>query len=276
MTPNHHEIRVGATAELSLRVSVATLVRVLFKNPNNDELMLALERKATMHETQNGHIIKIKSQPFGGAIRILDLNTVHDLIGDFHFDSERSRSEQDFRIFIRPSDWSALREFCLQHISRDDSPILETDPTRELAEEFVDVLKINLKPEQYIHKPVATVVENEAAPTENIHAKGYATVRVYRIFEASITDSSLANAMLKNSERLSHQSLHELALEDAQRNGKGRANVILALPLKRITDHYLSASPDERNSTAVFEKHQLDETVPAILEGVTVPKYQIL
>jgi len=266
----------GWTQELSLRVSVATLVRVLFRNPSDSELMLALERKATLHETENGRVIEVKSQPFGGAIRILDLNTVRDLIGDFHFDSERSRSEQDFRLFIRPSNWSAVQEFCIQHLSQANDPILETDPTRELAEEFYDTLKINLQPEQYIHKPVATVVENEAAPTENTHAKGYPTVRVYRIFEASITDSSLANAMLKNSESLSHQSLCELALEDAQNDGKGRANAILALPLKRITDHYLSVSPDERNSTTFFEKHQLDETVPAILEGIIVPKYQIL
>jgi len=272
MKPNHEEIGVGATEELSLRVSVATLVRVLFKNPKDGNLMLALERKATLRESE----VEIKSQPFGGAIRILDMDAIHDLIGNFHFDSKSSRAEQDFRLCIRPSSWSVLQEFCLQHISRDDDPILETEPTRELAEEFYDTLKINLQPEQYIHKPVATVVENEAAPTENTHAKGYPTVRVYRIFEASITDSSLANAMLKNSESLSHQSLCELALEDAQNDGKGRANAILALPLKRITDHYLNVSPDERNSATFFEKHQLDETVPAILEGVIVPKYQIL
>ena len=33
MKPNQHEIGVGATAELSLRVSVAALVSVLFVDP---------------------------------------------------------------------------------------------------------------------------------------------------------------------------------------------------------------------------------------------------
>ena len=99
---------IGATQELSLRVSVATLVRVLFENPRDGELMLTLERKATLHETENGRVVEVKSQPFGGAIRIQDLSMMRDLIGDFHFDSEESRSEQDFRIFIRPSDWSVL------------------------------------------------------------------------------------------------------------------------------------------------------------------------
>jgi hypothetical protein len=37
MTMNHPEIRVGATDELSLRVSVGTLVQVIFKNPQNKE-----------------------------------------------------------------------------------------------------------------------------------------------------------------------------------------------------------------------------------------------
>ncbi len=83
-----HNPGIGATPDLSLRVSVATLARVVFKHPLTGELMLALERKATLHENK----IEVKSQPFGGAIRILDVDAIHDLIGDFHFDSKRSRT----------------------------------------------------------------------------------------------------------------------------------------------------------------------------------------
>jgi hypothetical protein len=263
---------IGATPDLSLRVSVATLVRVVFKHPDNGDWMLALERQATLHENK----VEVKSQPFGGAIRILDLDAIHDLIGDFHFDSERSRTEQDFRLFIRPSSWSVLREFCIQRLSRDHDPILETDPTRELVEEFADALKINLQPEQYASKPVATVVENEATPTDNIYAKGIHTVRVYRIFETTIRNTALAHAMLENSESSSHQRLCELALEDARKGGKGRANAVLVLPLKGITDTYLALSPIERNSPIFIDKNRFDETVPAVLEGITVLKYQRL
>jgi hypothetical protein len=263
---------IGATPDLSLRVSVATLARVVFKHPINGEWMLALERKATLHENK----VEVKSQPFGGAIRILDLEAIHDLIGDFHFDSERSRAEQDFRLFIRPSSWAVLREFCIQHLSRVNDLILETDPSRELAEEFSDTLNIHLKPEQYVSIPVATVVENEAVPTANVHAKSYPTVRVYRIFEASITSSTLAHAMLKNSELVSSKRISELALEDARTGGKGRANAVLALPLKGIMDAYLAVSPEERNSPIYIEKNRFDETVPAVLEGITVLKYQRL
>ena len=198
MTLNAHEIPIGATDELSLRVSVATLVRVLFKNPNNDELMLALERRATLRRPESVGAVRVKSQPFGGAIRIFDLRAVRDVLGDFHFDSERSRAEQDFRIFIRPSAWSSLREFCLEHISLDNDLILETSPTRELVEEFAETLSIDLRPDQYVCQPVTTVVENKATSTENIYASGTPTVRVYRVYEASITDVSLTHVVLKN------------------------------------------------------------------------------
>jgi hypothetical protein len=56
----------------------------------------------------------------------------------------------------------------------------------ELAGEFADALKIGPKPDQYVHKLVATVVENDPASTENICGRGIHTVRVYRIFEATL------------------------------------------------------------------------------------------
>jgi hypothetical protein len=274
MTSNRPEIGIGRTSELSLRVSVATLVRVLFKNPNDHGLMLALERRATLRETADEREVKVKSQPFGGAIRILNLGRVHDLLGDFHFDSERSRAEQDFRILIRPSAWSSLREFCLQHIGRDSDRILETSPSRELVEEFGETLSINLKPEQYVFRPLTTIVENRPTPTGNIHAVGTSTVRVYRIFEACIKDSSLAHVMLENSEGLSQQRLCQLAIADAEGGGKGKASRVLVLPWKRLQDAYQAMLPTARNSSIMFEENQLDVSVVALLDGITVPRYQ--
>ena len=96
---------------------------------------------------EGGRAVEVKSQPFGGAIRILEPGLLRDAIGDFHFDSERSCLEQDFRIFVRPSAWESVRDFCIEHLSHDDDAILETGPERELAEEFADALKIRLKPD---------------------------------------------------------------------------------------------------------------------------------
>jgi hypothetical protein len=271
LPPMKHEPGIGATDELNLRVSVAALVQVLFKHPDSGEQMLALERKATLLDNHVG----IKSQPFGGAIRILDVDAVHDVLGDFHFDSERSRDEQDFRLFIRPSAWSMLREFCLRHIILDNDPILETSPERELVEEFYDTLKIDLKPDQYTCKPVATLVENESSPTDNAHAKGYPTVRLYRIFEVLLTDVVLVSEMLNASESITNEMLCALALENAQNDGRGWANAMLILPLRRLMEAYQSVSPVQRNFPIRFENNLLDETVSAVLEGVAAPKYQI-
>jgi hypothetical protein len=268
----NHNPGFGATDDLGLRLSVATLARVLFKDPSNAEIMLALERKATLNKAE----FEVKSQPFGGAVRIRDLGKLQELIGNFHFDSEHSRSELDFRLFIRQSSWPAIREFCIQHICVFDDPILETNPARELAEEFADALMIDLKPNQYICIPVTTVVENDPAPTGNTYAKGILTVRVYRIFEVTILDTSLINIILKTNASISHDGLFELAMKDSHNGGKGRANVVLALPLKRITETYLAMPLKERNSPILFEQNRLDETVPAVLDGVDVPKYQRL
>ena len=263
---------IGATQELSLRVSVATLARVLFKHPIDGEMMLALERKATLHDTD----VEVKAQPFGGAIRIKDIGKLRDLIEDFQFDSERSRIDLDFRIFIQPSNWSAVREFCIDHINRDEDPIIETDPIRELVEEFDDALKINLRPEQYSCKPVATVVENDPTPTDNIHADEVPTVRVYRIFEVIISDSELIDIIVANSEMLSDNDLCDLAIKDAQTGGKGWANAILAVPLKQISSIHSAMPTVERNTSFLFEQYRLDRSVTAILDKITNPKYQRL
>ena len=267
-------IGIGPTHELSLRVSVGALVRVLFAHPANGEILLALERKATLLKSEDGYSVEVKSQPFGGALQILDPSPLQKRIGGFHFDSEPSRLEQDFRIFIRPSDWEAVREFCLDHIRRPDASVLEADPTRELAEEFADALGIDLEPNQYTVQAVGIIIEGHPSSTEFIHAKGYPTVRIYRIFEARILDSSLASALITNSETCSNSELCKIALEDARHGGLGRANAILALPLSQVTAAYLSVPLESRNTPIWFQDHQLDETVAALLDDVPVPKYR--
>jgi hypothetical protein len=280
MTSENHQPHldngVGATEELSLRVSVATLVRVVFENPQDGDLMLALERKATLIANEDERRVLVKAQPFGGAIRFLKLTPLQTLIGDFHFDSERSRSEQDFRLFIRPSDWDTIREFCRRYLEHEDDAVLESDPVRELAEEFADTLAIELRPEQYIAKPLRTVVENGPARTQNIYAEGYPTVRIYRVFEARIVAPSLCRAMMANSKNHSNQMLQELALEDARKGGRGRANAILALPLHLIRNVYLAMAPETRHTPITFENNYLHGNVPAVLEGIAVPKYRSL
>ena len=112
--------------EMRLRVSVAALVRVIFEHPLDGKLMLALERKGTVFEEAGLQRVYVSAQPFGGAITFRRLEPLRTLVGDFQFDSERSRSENDFRILIRPSDWNIVKQFCLRHLVDDDS-VLESN-----------------------------------------------------------------------------------------------------------------------------------------------------
>jgi hypothetical protein len=269
-------IGIGPTGELSLRVSVASLVRVLFTNPRDGIAMLALERKATLDETAQGPLVEVHAQPFGGAVRIIDVKALQELIGAVHFDSERSRSEGDFRLFIQPSSWPRVRGMCMEHLSRDHDPVLDSDPSRELAEEFFDALQIDLLPGQYVSQASGMLVEEQPSPTENPRARGYPTARIYRIFEARITDPALGQALIDNSEGVSDQALRERAMMDVHSSGRGRANAVLALPLGALSAFYGDLLPHERNHPVIFDRHQLDETVAAVLEGIWVPKYQRL
>ena len=277
MDPNslRSEIGIGATDELSLRVSVGALARVLFGHPWHGDLMLALERKATLCKDA-GHAVVVKSQPFGGALRLHEIEPLQSLIGDFHFDSEESRSEQDFRIFIRPSDWGAVQEFCLGYFSRPNNSVLETNPTRELTEEFADILGTQLEFDQYSYQAVGVIVEDLPSPTENAYSRGHATTRIYRIFEVRIIDPSLASAMAKNHESFSDHDLRELAWQDSRNGGLGRANALLTLPFKEISAAYTAIPAEARNEPISFHGHALDETVAAVLDDVTVLKYRRL
>src|SRR5579859_1831731 len=270
---NSPEPPSGPNSELSLRVSVATLARVLVEHPRSGEWLLALERKATAVSVAGRPRALLRTQPFGGGIRLRDPAPLQALIGDFEFDSERSRAESDFRILIRPADWEAVRAFCLAHLTSADDPVLETDPGRELTEELDDALRVRLRPEQYQQQPVGVIVENRPAPTANPRAPGVVTVRIYRIFEARIVDAGLARAMFTNSERVSDDGLRQQALDDARRGGPGRANAVLVLPLKRLSEAYLALAPAARAAALVFDDHPLDGNVPAVLEGVAVPKF---
>jgi hypothetical protein len=269
-------VGIGAMGALSLRVSVASLVRVQLTNPWDGTAMLAVERKATLVETAQGPVVEVKAQPFGGAVRIRDVKALHELIGDFHFDSERSRSEGDFRLFIRPSSWPALRAVCIEHFNHEKDSLLESGPERELAEEFFDALQIELQTGKYTHRSVGMVVEDQPSPTENPRARGFPTVRIYRVFEATVRDPALAQALIENSERVSDQALHEQAMMNAQSGRRGRANAVLVLPLTAVTGFYNELLPQARDLPTIFTGHQLDETVAAALEWIYVPKYQRL
>lgn len=268
-----HNPGIGGTDELSLRVSVATLVRVVYTT-NDNKTMLALEQKGTFLEREQD--VMVIAQPFGGAVRIHDLTRIHAITGGFHFDSERSRAEQDFRIFIRPSAWEEVKAYCLDQFQASKEAAFETSPERELEEELHDSLGIQVHPDQYICRPLWIALEDQPTFTRNIHAERQPTVRLYGIFEAQITEPSLWREICLNSRNSPTRELQQRVLEDRHNGGKGRANACIVFPMEALRRYYLSLSPEQRNERSFFEETKLEENIPALLKDVDSSRFQLI
>jgi hypothetical protein len=269
------DIGVGATKELTLRVSVASLVAVLFESPDKGRLMLALERAATLQAGEGQSDIAVTTKPFGGAVRLTSPFALKDVIGDFHYDSDRSRQEGDFRVLTNPASWQMIKGICREQATTTGESILDPGPERELAEEFEDCLKIRITPDQYDLQRRDLVVEEIALATDNMRARGVPTVRVYYIYEARIKSAELINRiLLADRQRYSDEHLREMAREDSRRGGRGKANAIVALALDDVVDAYISMPREKRSEPVRVGQYQLDGNVPAVLQNIDHPRYQ--
>lgn len=256
-----------------LRASVATYNRVVFQHPEDGTRMLALERKATVMKDGT---VSVLAQPYGGGVHILNPTPLKKIIGEIQFDSERSKHERDFRILIPPSKWELIKEYSLRHLEEEDDIELESEPDRELTEEFFETINVRLNPGQYTVRPLGFVIENRPVRTKNADAPGQLTVHLYRVFEIDIVDPVLCKIMLTVSQLYSDSDLGERAQQDLEYYGKGRSNTILALPLNQVVETYLSLPSEERYRKIVVDDHELDESVLVLLENVDVPQYQRL
>ncbi len=259
--------------DLQWRASVATLARVLFEHPLDGNEMLALERRASVIDRGR---VRLRAQPFGGAVHILQPEALRGLIGEIVYDSAHSRSQQDLRILIPPSKWEPLKEFCLRHLSDPHDAALESSPHRELEEEFGDALKIKLERGQYAARHTGFVIENDPSPTDNLRAAGLPTVRLYSIFEVRLLDRELCQMIAGRSGRVSDQELQALAQQDAQRGGQGHAHTVLALPLDLVTESYRSTPAERRYAEHTVGAARLDPSVLAVLDGIGVPRFERL
>ena len=265
---------VGPTTEFNLRVSAATLSRVTFSVPDRAETLLALEHVATVLSNPSDPEVRVRAQPFGGAVRLLDPSWLHETAGGFHFDSERSRSEGDFRVFIRDSSCSRVLRHCREELMRAESGVIDADPTRELVEEFVDSLGFQLQPRQYSLQFKGLVLEDQPTATESVRAPGQPTVRLYTIHNVIIDDDNLCRLLARLQGRQSTVALRKATLDDVKAGGRGRANGILVLPLAKVRDAYQALSPQERGEPMGLAGTVLDGNVPAILDHLSVAKYE--
>jgi hypothetical protein len=254
-----------------LRASVATYNRVLFQHPDSGRQMLALERQGTVLEDGS---VNVRGQPFGGGVHILNPTPLQKIIGKIQYDSERSKNEQDFRILIPPSKWELIKEYCLRHLKDEEDIDLETEPDRELTEEFFETIKVKLNPGQYTVQPQGFVIENNPVRSENAYARGQLTVHLYRIYEVQVLDPVLSRILLTISQMYADQDVAALAQKDFDNYGKGRFNTVLTLPLDSVMDSYLALAPETRYREITVDQYVLDESVLAILPDVEVPEYQ--
>ena len=261
----------NTTGDLNLRVSVATYDQVIFRHPEDGSLMLALERKATV--LPDGSAM-VRSQPFGGGVHILNPAALQGIIGRLQFDSERSKQEQDFRILIPASKWELIKQYCLRHLKHEDDSELETEPDRELTEEFIDTVKVKLRPNQYTVQPLGFAIENHPVRSNNEYARGQLTVHLYRTFRAEIVDPLLCNIMWSISQLYTDQDLAALAQKNFEYGGYGHVNTILTLPLNKVKEAFLALPHEVRYQKVIVDNHDVDESVLAILEDIDVPQYE--
>jgi hypothetical protein len=277
MPRENQKIGVGPTVALNLRVSVGALARVVADDPENGQTLLVLERAATLQEGQDRPAVVVTAKPFGGALRLRDVGPLQAAIGEFQFDSPRSRQEADFRILIREEDWPRVQAFCLSHLRREEDGALEASPERELVEEFHNSLKISVPPEQaWTLTPLDVVIEARPAPTDSPRAPGLSTVRIYNVYEVRLNSPEVIAAVLENSAAISDEHLGELALADRRRGGRGRANAVLTVPLEPLVAAYRATSVEARGSPVRIGGHLLTDNVPAILPEVETLKYSRL
>ncbi|MEJ2195889.1 MAG: hypothetical protein P8X73_13660 [Ignavibacteriaceae bacterium] len=268
-----YEIGVGLTTELSLRLSVASLVSVLFKSPADGKTMLALERNATLQTTDEITGVVVKVKPFGGGVRLLAPTGLKKLIGEYRFDSERSREQQDFRILINPKSLEKLKEICKEQLKVKENRIFDPGPERELAEEFEDSLGVGILPEEYFLQPKGMLTEKLLSETSNENSRGLRTARIYYVYDAFIQDQEIIKTLIDNSNRYSDIDLQNMANEDARRGGKGRANAILTLDLNKLKNFYNSIRLEKRTGLINYGGHQLSTNLPAILDDIYKIKY---
>jgi hypothetical protein len=267
---------VGPTEELSLRVSVATLSRVIFQPGDDGQLQLALEHKAHVHQTPQGPQLLAQAQPLGGGIRLLEPEALADHLGRFHFDSPRSKQEQDFRLFIRPSCWNDLLSLMEEELKLTHGAVVESEPGREIEEELFESLGLLVTPDQYSTYRLGLAVEKEPTPTHSWRAPGQPTARVYAIDEVVIADEVVCARLLAASREQTTSQLLALAQERSQSDGHGRANGVLVVPVAELQRTYKALPFEQRSEPLPFSGTVLSSNVVVLFPEVVTPRYEFI
>lgn len=267
-------IGIGPTDDLNLRVSVANLVKLTFIQPGNRRKKFALERTATIMD-DGGHVAIIKVKPFGGGVQIKDMDAFCKEVGEFHFDSQSSWKERDFRIYINSNRFTSLTQFCSNHLPG-QSAILESTPSRELGEEFYDTLGIELVAEHYLINWSRIVVQDTPLPSGNPRSKRHPTARVYSIHDVQVVDPEVIRSLIYSNRNHSNEDLIGVAKSAYLSGRPGRANAALVLDYDELVAAYPELPWIDGDQVARYKGYNLEANVFAVLDGVDTEKYRNL
>jgi hypothetical protein len=238
---------VGATEEYNLRVSAATLARVRLRMPDNKPTFWVFEAKVWA-EVKDGKIVQqvAQLQPLGGACQLIEPETLWQLTKGFNFDSDKSRRESDFRLFVRAGQWDLIKEFLEKEFARPADGAVASDIKRELVEEIEEALRYQLRGEfGYLAWPMGTVVQGEAQKTLRSGMVGVETKRVFKIYDVEILDARLVDMLLTGARPLAKQML-DVACEKAlaSPDGKGRVTSLALMRDVDMRDHQTFHDPN--------------------------------
>jgi hypothetical protein len=260
-------MRAKAIDEFNLRVSVAPLARTILLDPESGQIMLILERKATVTDHARPHDVQVRAQPLGGASEILDPAALREHIGHLHYDSEESAEKRDFRILIRASEWEDLQRFVAHCFLHPGHSPFETEPHREVAEELENTLGLEITPSFFQTRAISPLVQNEPTSGCAPSSGQKQTVRLYHIHNVEITHAPLVRAILRQSREMTDEKLAEQARRDLQSGqlDSGRANAPLALPLEAMLEEIQQSPGELSRSILQIAGREMYENVLAVL-----------
>ncbi len=235
-------------AQNKVRVSVGSLTLLTISDPLDQKEYFAFERRATGSSERGRKTWSTKSVPFGGAIKIKDKSALVDLIGDFDFDSDESRENNDFRIIVDRRKWKKIKIFCERSISQNNKRVIDFDPFDEIKEEIWKPTKIEVTRKKLSTKRIGTFANDFPVPTENINTPGKQTYRFYCLYNTRVVDQQLAKKLLKHADLRMDKECGFTAIKSRRTKGDGRYNSILMVGKKEFEEFISSQAQKEIKS----------------------------
>ena len=285
LTPNQAAmtisgVGIGATDEFSLRVSTGVLAQLYYVDEQGNR-QAVLERKATCETDKNNAgqwKAKLQAQPVGGASRLLKPQVLLSELNGFNYDSADSATGGDFRIQVRPEDWSKVKAFCLNSFTNLDIGNVEANVEREVCEELLDAFNVSYTEgdslstlqkilmdmlgakaitDVYQVENLGPQLQGEPQVTEKMGVSGSVTARVFNIQRVVLISPALIAQIRRNAD-IPNDQLASRAREKALKAGKGKATALAIIPEIVLADKFPTG---QKESAVDYNGLKISDTV---------------